>query len=220
MLYADQRGIFDKLTTEQAGQLIKHIFSYINDEGPEGDFITELAFESIKQQLKRDLVKWNNRAERSRLNGSLGGRPKKPKETQKTQQVKKEPRKPDTVNVTVTGNDNVKVNDNVIKQKGVVYPFDSDLFKRHWLLWLDYKAKEFNFKYKTIQSEQAALKKLAELSNQTEGAAIKIIEQSFANGWKGFFELKNNKDEQRKLDRARIGKQYYDRHQEWVQNGG
>ena len=45
VLYADQRGIFDKLNDEQAGRLIKHIFSYVNDEEPQGDFVTELAFE-------------------------------------------------------------------------------------------------------------------------------------------------------------------------------
>jgi len=120
MLYADQRGVFNKLSNEQAGDLIKHIFSYVNDENPKGDFVTELAFESIKQQLKRDLVKWNDRAERSRFNGQSGGRPRnpeKPRKTQKTQRVISKPRKPDNVNVNV--NDNV--NDNVNKEKGLPF---------------------------------------------------------------------------------------------------
>lgn len=60
LLYCDQRGIFDKLSDEQAGKLIKHIFAYVNDENPNGDFVTELAFESIKTALKRDLVRWEN----------------------------------------------------------------------------------------------------------------------------------------------------------------
>lgn len=59
ILYCDQKGIWDKLTDEQAGKLIKHIISYVNDENPKtDDFIIELAFEPIKQQLKRDLKKW------------------------------------------------------------------------------------------------------------------------------------------------------------------
>ncbi len=58
ILYLDQKGIFEKLTNEQSGVLIKHIFSYVSDESPEGDFVTELAFESIKNQLKRDLKKF------------------------------------------------------------------------------------------------------------------------------------------------------------------
>jgi len=109
VLYSDQRGVFDKLSDEQAGILIKHIFGYVNDEKPKGDFITELAFESIKQQLKRDLVKYEVRADRSRANGKLGGRPKnpeKPKEPSGLNNNLDEPRKPDTVNVTVTVNDN------------------------------------------------------------------------------------------------------------------
>jgi hypothetical protein len=59
VLYCDQKGIWDKLDDAQAGRLIKHILSYVNDENPEvPDFITELAFEPIKLQLKRDLKKW------------------------------------------------------------------------------------------------------------------------------------------------------------------
>ena len=61
ILYCDQKGVWDKLDYEQAGRLIKHILSYVNDESPTApDFITELAFEPIKQSLKRDLKKWEN----------------------------------------------------------------------------------------------------------------------------------------------------------------
>ena len=63
VLYTDQIGIFSKLTDEQAGLLIKHIYAYCNDEEPEGDFVTELAFESIKQALKRDLKKFEGKKE-------------------------------------------------------------------------------------------------------------------------------------------------------------
>jgi len=61
ILYCDQKGVWDKLDDTQAGKLIKHIISYVNDENPTApDFITELAFEPIKQSLKRDLKKWEN----------------------------------------------------------------------------------------------------------------------------------------------------------------
>ncbi len=59
LLYADQKGIFDKLPNDKAGELIKFIFSYVNDENPKiDDLLLEIAFEPIKTQLKRDLVKW------------------------------------------------------------------------------------------------------------------------------------------------------------------
>lgn len=40
------------------------------------DFIIELAFESIKQSLKRDLKKYENICNRNSINGAKGGRPK------------------------------------------------------------------------------------------------------------------------------------------------
>lgn len=187
VLYTDQVGVFNKLTDEQAGVLIKHIYSYVNDENPEGDFITELAFESIKQQLKRDLVKYEDRAERSRTNGLKGGRPKKPKKPSGLNENPAKPKKPDNVNVNV--NDTVNVNDNV-NVNDIIYPFTSENFIKFWGLWKQYKKDEHRFKYKTPVTEQAALKKIAELANGDEYTAIKIIEESIANGYKGLFALK------------------------------
>lgn len=98
MLYIDQMGVFNKLTDEQSGKLIKHIFKYCNDESPEGDFVTELAFESIKQALKRDLRKYENICERNKTNGSKGGRPKKPKKPSGLLGNPSKPKKPDSDN--------------------------------------------------------------------------------------------------------------------------
>ena len=60
-----------------------------------------------------------------------------------------------------------------------------------WNIWKDYKLKHFKFKYKTLQSEQAAFDSLVELSGKNLEKAAEIVKQSMANGWKGFFELKN-----------------------------
>ena len=35
--YADWKETFDALSDEKAGQLIKHIFAYVNDENPESE---------------------------------------------------------------------------------------------------------------------------------------------------------------------------------------
>lgn len=107
ILYMDQRGIFDKLSDEQAGKLIKHIFSYCADEEPSAEFIIDIAFESIKQTLKRDLKKYNVFVDRQRINGAKGGRPKKPKETQKTQAFFEKPKKPDSVSVSDNVNESI-----------------------------------------------------------------------------------------------------------------
>jgi len=109
ILYMDQRGIFDKLSDEQAGKLIKHIFSYCADENPEAEFIIDIAFEGIRQALKRDLRKYNVYIDKQRINGSKGGRPKKPKKTQKTQAFFEKPKKADSVSVSDSVSDNESI---------------------------------------------------------------------------------------------------------------
>ena len=117
ILYCDQQGVFNKLPDEIAGKLIKHIFAYVNDENPPcDDLLLSIAFEPIKTQLKRDLVKYVDYIEKQSVNGSKGGRPKKANETQKTQAFFEEPKKAD--NVTDIVNDN----ENEISKRGFVKP--------------------------------------------------------------------------------------------------
>lgn len=78
------------------------------------------------------------------------------------------------------------------EEKNIIYPFDNEIFIGEWLSWKIYKSKEFKFNYKSIQSEQASLTELSNLSNGNQEKAISIIKQSMSKGWKGFFELKNN----------------------------
>ncbi|WP_099368104.1 DUF6291 domain-containing protein [Sphingobacterium sp. 1.A.4] len=62
LAYADWKEMFDALPDEFAGKLIKHIFSYVNDENPStDDFVINALFSQIKTTLKRDLVKWEDK---------------------------------------------------------------------------------------------------------------------------------------------------------------
>lgn len=76
------------------------------------------------------------------------------------------------------------------KERIVVLPF-GEAFQEKWELWKDFKVEQFAFRYKTI-GEQGALKALVEISQGREEIAMKIIDQSIANGWKGLFELKTD----------------------------
>lgn len=77
LLYCDLIHTIEKMPSEKAGDLFKHILRYVNDQNPETtDMIIELTFEPIKQQLKRDLVKWESFVQKQSDNGKLGGRPK------------------------------------------------------------------------------------------------------------------------------------------------
>lgn len=66
VLYADLLTVFEKFIirdrenkTNYAGELIYHVLLYVNDKNPVPvDFIIEMAFEPIKLQLKRDLLKY------------------------------------------------------------------------------------------------------------------------------------------------------------------
>ena len=116
LLYCDLIHTVSKMPNDKAGELFKHILDYVNDHGPEtDDLIIQLTFEPIKQQLKRDLKKWESIADRNKINGSKGGRPKNPTEPKKPIGLfgnPTEPKKPVSVNVnvtdTVTDNVNVK----------------------------------------------------------------------------------------------------------------
>jgi hypothetical protein len=77
------------------------------------------------------------------------------------------------------------------EQNRIEYPWGGD-FIFLWEQWKEYKAKEHSFKYKSAQSEQAAINKLVRLSQGQEESAKKIILQSLENGWKGFFNLDQN----------------------------
>jgi len=105
ILYSDQKEIFGQLTDEMAGKLIKHIFSYVNDEDPQSeDLIINLAFTPIRQQLKRDLKKWDTYIQKQSDNGKKGGRPKnqdKPKKPTAFLEKPSKPKKADNVNVNV-----------------------------------------------------------------------------------------------------------------------
>ncbi len=108
LLYADLIHTVNKLPDKEAGVLMKLILSYVNDENPDidsYDFVIQIAFEPIKQQLKRDLQKYQNIVERNKINGSKGGRPKKAKKPSGLIGNPKEPRKADSGNDTVNGSD-------------------------------------------------------------------------------------------------------------------
>jgi len=77
-------------------------------------------------------------------------------------------------------------------------PFNTIEFAEAWQDWLEYKEIEHKFNYKSKHSMKAALKKLHRLSGGKEDKAIAIIEESMANGWKGFFNLKETESDKPK----------------------
>jgi hypothetical protein len=73
LLYCDILHTIEQLDDATAGQLFKHYLRYINDLDPETEnVLVKIAFEPIKQNLKRDLKKWEKAQEEKSLNGRMG----------------------------------------------------------------------------------------------------------------------------------------------------
>lgn len=113
IVYADWLDMFEAMTDDEAGRLIKHFFRYVNDKDPIApDRVTELVFEPIKAVLKRNLKHWEKRVEQNRNNGTKGGRPKTENNPNKPNGFLDNRKKPD--------NDNDKDNDNVNDKDNVI----------------------------------------------------------------------------------------------------
>ena len=163
VLYCDLIHTVRKLRKEDAGDLFLHILEYVNDNNPTTENpIVDIAFEPIKQSLKRDLKKYEQRAERSRENGKKGGRPKKPKKPSGLIQNPTEPKKPDSVS------DSVSVN--VDKQV---------IFNR----WIDYR-KEIK---KPIKAESTLNNLVKKFNNKPIEEVEYVVNASIENGWQGLF---------------------------------
>lgn len=79
------------------------------------------------------------------------------------------------------------------KEDVFVNPFDEN-FLVLWNQWKTYKQKQHSFTYASVQSEQASVNELVDLSGGNQETAAEIIRKSMANGWKGLFKLKKVED--------------------------
>ena len=108
VLYCDLLAMVSKLPDDKAGILFKTILGYVNDLNPEpDDILIQVAFEPIKQQLKRDLKDWESeRCKRSEA-GKKGMKSRWENITKHNSVINPITNITDTVKVTVT--DTVKV---------------------------------------------------------------------------------------------------------------
>ena len=173
ILYADYLNLIKKLVvkdrqekTNNAGELLLHIFEYVNDLNPDPvNFTVELSFENIKSQLKRDLQKYEKiKSIRSDI-GKKGG--KKSAEIRKQNEANEPIASNGEANQAVI--DNVNVNDIVIVK---------DIIKKESLVELFFKDLENSSDLETIamnnrvtkdfvKSKITEFRKFAELSYPT-----------------------------------------------------
>jgi len=120
--YCDWGATFNALPDAEAGQLVKHLFAYVNDENPTTDnVLINAVFANIKQQLKRDLVKWEltsgERSDAGRLGGIKSG---------EARRIKKEQSEANEANASISKqNEHDTVTDTVtVKEKKKFNIFD------------------------------------------------------------------------------------------------
>ena len=165
VLYADLIHTVNKMPNDKAGELLKHILSYVNDEEPEtDDLIIQLTFEPIKQQLKRDLKKYETKKKQWSEAGKRSAEARKKQRTLTT--VKKR-----STDLTVNDSVNVSVNDNVIKKdidsrkqdfKKSLFPFleiyDKELLKEFFEYWTEHGEKDRKFRKEKEKSFNIGLR--------------------------------------------------------------
>lgn len=117
LLYADLLHTIRHLTDEQAGQLFKHLLAYVNDENPVlENALLKVAFEPIKQSLKRDLRKYKEIKEKRSEAGKKSAEARKNKALRTKLTLVKSVEQ-NATNSTVNVNDNVSVNVNDTKKE-------------------------------------------------------------------------------------------------------
>jgi len=137
LLYADMLPTIKKMVekdrinkTNNAGELFLHLLEYVSDNNPEPiNDIVDLMFEPFKTQLKRDLVKWEEkspqRVEKARIAGLASAEARKlKKELNSTNEleIQLNPTKP-----TVSVSDSVTVSDILLKKETKVNISDRKL---------------------------------------------------------------------------------------------
>lgn len=189
IMYADQYDLFKMLSNEMAGELIKHVFSYINGENPETDNqIINIAFLPIKQQLNRDSKKW----EKTKIARSKAGKASANRRLNKCKEnptsvgcVEQNPTKPNKkeqkgTNSTVNVNDTVTVN---VKDKVTIKDinmrktefknslsiflddFDKEILNEFYTYWTEHGAKDRKMRFEKEKSFNTKLRLQRWLSN-------------------------------------------------------
>lgn len=143
LLYCDIIHTVEPLTDEEAGKLFKHYLRYINDLNPNAeDRLTSLLFEPIKQSLKRDLKKWEEKSNRNSTIAKEGW--KKRKDANAYESKKNNANNADRDNVSVSVNDTVNVTDIFSKENNLSKNFfyiGNQIFKMPLSVWLNENKK-------------------------------------------------------------------------------
>jgi hypothetical protein len=191
--YADWKETFENLPDEMAGKLIKHIFSYVNDENPKTeDYVINAVFANIKHTLKRDLDKWESQLEQRRLAGKKSAEIRATKSNDRSNSLDETTRNStDNVSVSVSVSDSVsdikpKRNKFNFKKSLIDYGFKESLVED----WLVVR------KAKKASNTETSFDSFISMVEKEKCEINSILEYIVEKSWSGFnWEwVKNNND--------------------------
>ena len=198
ILYLEQKQIFEMLTDEESGQLIKAIFEY-EDTGQivSLDRQLQIAFLPIKNALDRNKEKYENVIERNKKNIEKRWNKKDTKNTTGKIGIPKDTKNTDNDN----DHDSDNEYDNDKKEKSKKRKsFDEVLAENNFSEELQSTIRDFIDMRKTIKKPMTTkalellLRNLEKLTNLEE-EKIAILNQSIEHGWQTVYPLKNKEVE-------------------------
>lgn len=196
ILYLEQKQIFQMLTDEEAGQLIKAIFEY-EDTGQvlALEKSLQIAFIPIKSALDRNKEKYEKVVERNKKNIEKRWNKENTKNTTGKIGIRKNTKNTDNDNEHEYDNEH----DNDKKEKNKKRKTFEDIFaENNFDKELEATLKDFIDMRKTIKKPMTAkalellIKNLEKLTNLKE-EKIAILNQSIEHGWQTVYPLKQNK---------------------------
>lgn len=211
ILYLEHRTIFEMLTDEQAGRLIKNIFQYEQSgEMPQMDKMLNLAFVPIMQVLDKNRHKYEEKCKKNKENIEIRWNKKNTSVYERKKQ-----------NTNYTDNDNEYDNDINKKEKNKKRKTFEDIFtENNFSEKLETTLKDFIDMRKTIKKPMTTralellLKNLEKLTN-LEDEKIAILNQSIERGWQTVYPLKEKSllekttQETKELDTSQLTQEEY-----------
>ena len=180
LLKTSQISVFNELSNEDAGKLIKGIFEYVKTKEIKLEGYLKVIFIPIKEEIDKNEEKYELICERNKNNGKLGGRPKnseKPKETQKNPVGILETQK----NMTR----HIHIHNHIHK-----YNFNNNINK----LLEEYIEIRIKKKYTITETVINRLCNKLNEYGKTDKEKEQIILNAINGGWKDFYELKKERD--------------------------
>jgi hypothetical protein len=206
VLYADLIHTVNALSDEEAGKLFKHVLAYVNDKNPATpDKITQIAFEPIKQQLKRDLKHWEQVKEKRAAAGKASAEARKHNE-QKSTNVDTPKQTVTHSTVIDTDNGNVTVTGNVINKENTGPLANSNLFRQPRIPTLDQVKEVFMRSGGTDEMAQSFFQKYEATGwylNNSPIVSFNSLATKFIQNWK----TNTHGNSNQRIDAARPGHQ-------------